>query len=84
MIMRSMIVSGVSLLLSFAIFCFMWLIGSNIVYQFIAALPTTTNPEWAIIAEQNKSNIKLIITFLPSIILVFASIIIFLNALRNR
>ena len=84
MIMRSMIVSGVLFLLSFAFFYFMLLIGSNIVDQFIAALPTTTNPEWAIIAEQNKSNIKLIITFLPGIILVFASIIIFLNALRNR
>ena len=77
--MASMIALGISFLLFFVILGLMFLIGSHLIAQMIEHLPVVGGP-WASIQTETQENIKLIISFLPGVLFLFASIKLAINA----
>ena len=77
--MASMIVLGTSFLIFFITLGFLWLIGSNIIANVIASLPPPP-AGWEGISQLNENNIRLIMTIIPSILILFASIKMLTNA----
>ena len=80
--MASMLALGMSFLLYFVTVGMMWLIGANVVAQVVEGLPGVP-PAWQETHDTNVENIKLIVTFLPGILLLFACIKMAINA-SNR
>ena len=80
--MASMLALGMSLLIFFVTLGMMWLIGANLVMQVVTQLPGVP-AAWQDTHDTNVENIKLIITFLPGILLLFACMKMAINA-SNR
>ena len=79
--MSSMLTIGVSFLLFFVTLGFMWLIGSHIVFQVIDAIPQLPESSpWRAVYDTNVENVRLIVLFLPGILVLFASIKMLVNA----
>ena len=80
--MASMIALGVSFLLFFIVLGLQWAIGSHILIRLIEALPVVDGA-WATTQQETYDNLRLIFTFLPGVLFLFASLKLALNA-TNR
>ena len=78
--MGSLISIGVSFLLFFIVLGFMWMVGTNILAELFLSLPEVNNPEWRETHEEVESQIKIIFTWVPAVLMLFASIKILLSA----
>ena len=77
--MASMLALGISFLLFFVILGMMWLVGTNLIIRLIENLPAVSGA-WGDVQTEVHDNIKLIITFLPGVLFLFASIKLAINA----
>ena len=78
--MSSIISLGISLLLFFIVTGFMWVIGSNILAELFFTLPAVTNPDWIETTAEVEEQIKIIFTWTPGILLLFAAVKMIVNA----
>ena len=78
--MSSIISLGISLLLFFIVTGFMWVIGSNILAELFFTLPAVTNPDWIQTTAEVEEQIKIIFTWTPGILLLFAAVKMIVNA----
>lgn len=74
-----MIALGMSFLLFFIITGLMWAIGTHVLIRLIEALPALSGP-WGDVQTETHDNLRLIITFLPGVLFLFASLKMALNA----
>lgn len=77
--MAAMIALGMSFLLFFVITGLMWTIGVHVLIRLIEALPVLSGP-WGSIQTETHDNLKLIFTFLPGVLFLFASLKMAINA----
>lgn len=77
--MASMIALGISFLLFFVIVGLFWLIGTAVVIRVIEHLPVASGA-WGDLQTETHDQIRMIITFLPGVLFLFASIKLAINA----
>ena len=79
--MGSLLSIGVSFLLFFIVTGFMWLIGTHIIANMLSALPgLSPGSPWGDTFTAVETEIQLILTWTPGILLLFASIKMLVNA----
>ena len=79
--MGSLLSIGVSFLLFFVVTGFLWLIGTNIIAQILTSLPgLQPGTAWGDTFSSVENEIKLIVTWTPGILLLFASIKMLVSA----
>ena len=74
-----MITLAVSFLLFFVVLGFQWFVGVHLLAQLFEALPITQGA-WADTSQGVQNNIKTIMLWAPSIMLLFASVKMIMNA----